>query len=328
MTTHAESPTAKAKILAKAFTIELTQLLSSKEDSTIHHTHRRARCTRILTQWKTEILPNLSKKGSLDLLIHYDDEESFVAHDVIHFRAGQGDGDEAANEHEGSNGNSVSGINVKTHYIVPILLSLINNEADFTTEGHREMSVEILKSLLHRAFDAAGNHGDCNNKSELPPPLNEHQPHGDKNLQIQMQLFQRFTVTFQKRMHRCSNNNGLNYRHGNASQGMGTTAGTMIEPIESSEHIRLLLVELISDFGTYLISFLNNFSGWEKDGNKREGGILFDQVIISLIIALATIYGFCVSLLRSISINTWTLDFPKFATCLCRNLKCCPCIMC
>ncbi|KAL7538322.1 LOW QUALITY PROTEIN: hypothetical protein ACHAXR_008497 [Thalassiosira sp. AJA248-18] len=70
-----------------------------------------------------------------------------------------------------------------------------------------------------------------------------------------MSSFQQCSEMFQKRMARCQLSNRDSFHH-----------GTMTEPMESSEHIRLLLVELMEDLGRYCLA--SSLGG--KDGSGQD----------------------------------------------------------
>lgn len=115
--------------------------------------------------------------------------------------------------------------------VVTALIMLINHHDDFPTEGHRESSVEILKLLFRRTFadddeNAAGESLDTVQENRLHMTL--------------LNMFHRCSELFQNRM--SFHNSSINhcFHH-----------GTMTEPREPSEHIRLLLVELMVDLGGY-----------------------------------------------------------------------------
>ena len=113
--------------------------------------------------------------------------------------------------------------------VVTTLLAIINDELAFITiEGHRESSVDILRGLLQRAFGQHKTYDEA------------------KAFGILQSLFQQCSHLFVRRMsrHDSSDNRGFH--------------GTSMEPLEQSEHIRLSLVELMSELGSYMIIHTNN----------------------------------------------------------------------
>jgi len=224
--------------------VELIQSISVTNQA-----NGRRSCTRILNQWKKEIIPNLSKEESLELLI------------LIHSTVGDGGDGNSANDCLGASDDSPA-------LVVPTLLSIINNDHDFSTEGHRETSVDILKGLFHRAFstgrDALQGEEEGQEEMKMPPAT------------TLIQLFHQCSQTFQNRMARCQTSNRDGFRH-----------GTMMEPMESSEHIRLLLVELLLDLGGYCLTSSKK-DGVEQDDETHSKRIIEATSNICHILAKST----------------------------------------
>jgi hypothetical protein len=205
------------------------ELIQSFSDAANRASGRRI-CTRILSQWKKEILPNLSREEGLELLIDSlaDGGDVIAANDRLDAR-------------EGKRGSSVA----------RTFLSIVDNEHDgFSTEGHREASVEILKELFRLAF-GDDVHGAGGSRDAIQG--------GDGLLVTLVDLFRKCSLTFQKRMSRCDVSSKVNVRH-----------VIMSDPIEPSEHIRHLLVEVMVDFGGYCLHFYGKYSYIrDDDANSR-----------------------------------------------------------
>lgn len=210
---------------------ELAQALSSDNVAS----GRRA-CTRVLNQWKKEISPSISQEESVALILN-----SVVA-------AGGG-GDVAADVSaiKGSGGDTLF-----PEATISTLLSIIDNDDEFSTEGHREMSVEIIRGLIRSAFGAIDDIFDDddktitnnNNGNLIQTATNER---SNSLVSTMIQLFHDCSFTFQKRMRRGTANHS---NHGFHS----STKGTTLEPMESSEDIRLLLVDLMVDLGDCMVA--------------------------------------------------------------------------
>ncbi|KAL7437450.1 hypothetical protein ACHAXH_007666 [Discostella pseudostelligera] len=174
----------------------------------------RRTCTTLLNQWKKEILPKISRSILFELLADAD---------------GFGGGGDAVAASDRFNPCDDKGPSILT-----ALIMIINHHDDFSTEGHRESSVEILKLLCRRAF-ADDNENDAGKGTDTVQ---------EKRLHMTLlKVFHRYLQLFQNRMtfHNASNNDGFHH-------------GTMTEPREPSEHIRLLLVELMVDLGGYCLT--------------------------------------------------------------------------
>jgi hypothetical protein len=187
-------------------------------------------CTRILSQWKKEILPNLSRGESLKLLI-----DSLSVDGVIIAT------DDRLDAHEGTKRPSITG---------PFFVIIDNDNDGFPTEVHREASVDILKEFFRRAFgDDANGTGSCRDAIQAEDGL----------LATLLELFLKCSNTFQKRMSRCDVFSKVNVHR-----------GTMTEPREPSEHIRHLLVELLVDLGGYFLKTTRkHFSIRDDDSNSK-----------------------------------------------------------
>ena len=120
--------------------------------------------------------------------------------------------------------------------IMSTLFSIVDNDNDFATEGHRETSLDALKGIIDAAFRTE----EANKTRGRDEPI-----------RLLSTVFQQCSNTFQKRMQR---NSGCLDFH--MSRG---TSGAM----ESCEHIRLLLVELMLAVLSYLLHHTNEIS--EKD---------------------------------------------------------------
>lgn len=206
------------------------ELFRTIHDATNVATGRRI-CTRILSQWKKEILPNLSRGECLELLIKpLTVDGVVVATDDDHLDA-----------HKGT----------KMPSIIGPFFDIIDNDKDgFSTEGHREASVDILKEFFHRAF------GDDANGTGSSPDAVEAE---DGPLATLLELFLKCSLTFQQRMSRCDVSGEVNVRH-----------GTKMEPREPSEHIRHLLVELLVDLGGYFLDMTSkHFYIRDGDANSK-----------------------------------------------------------
>lgn len=151
--------------------------------------------TRILARWKLEVIPATSAKDCLHFFV-----QSYNDNDVS--------SDEAA--------------------VVSTLLAIINDELSFTTEGHRETSLEILHGLLQRAF--------CQRSIQENNSSSQ-----EKVIVVLQSLFQKCSHLFERRMSRLGNSDHRDFH------------GILMQPIEQSEHIRLKLVEIMSDLGSYLM---------------------------------------------------------------------------
>eukprot|EP00985_Skeletonema_marinoi_P028524 scaffold25169_cov122-Skeletonema_marinoi.AAC.2 len=145
-----------------------------------------AACTRVLTRWKSEILPTASTDEILQLFTCSQSKEVSV---------------------------------------LSTLLAMINDELAFiTTEGHRESSVEILRGLLQRAFG-------------------QQKANQEDHIGSLQSLFQQCSHLFGRRMSRQDGSTDHQGFHGSS-----------MTSLEQSEHIRLSLVELMSELGSYLIT--------------------------------------------------------------------------
>lgn len=147
-------------------------------------------CTRVLTRWKSYILPAASTEDILQLFNCSKSEESVL---------------------------------------LSTLLAIINDDLAFiTTEGHRESSVEILRDLLQRVFGQQKSCVEANPK--------------EVHVDILHSLFQRCSRLFEERMSRHDSTDHQGFH------------GSSLSSLEQSEHIRLSLVELMSELGSYLIT--------------------------------------------------------------------------
>eukprot|EP00984_Skeletonema_dohrnii_P016508 scaffold7349_cov129-Skeletonema_dohrnii-CCMP3373.AAC.13 len=112
--------------------------------------------------------------------------------------------------------------------LLSALLAIINDELAFiTTEGHRESSVEILRGLLQRAF---GQQKVCDEANSQEDHIGSLQS-----------LFQQCSRLFERRMSRQDGSTGGFH-------------GSSMTSLEQSEHIRLSLVALLAELGSYLIT--------------------------------------------------------------------------
>jgi len=139
--------------------------------------------------------------------------------------------------------------------VVQTFLSIINNDHDSSTEGHRETSAEILKGLFHRAFGRT----DDGNNDDTPNQNYAMQQEQQLLQQTLIKMFQTCSQTFQKRMTRCELSNKGSFHHG----------ATTMEPMESSEHIRLLLVEIMLDLGEYCLTSCRKDCGERDETNSK-----------------------------------------------------------
>jgi len=201
--------------------LELQQAMSD----TTNQVNGRQTCTRILNQWKKEILPNLSNDECLQLLL-------CVGDDIT---------DTICND---DNNDSCSSIPPT----VQTLLSLINNDDEFSTEGHRESSVDILKFLFQQGFGS----GSTDNQ-EVGNCLPEQQEDRALLQSTLTNLFYQCSQSFQKRMSKVQLVSSTN----ESSKFQNAAVTTISDPVESSEHIRLLLVELMLDLGGYCLASIS-----------------------------------------------------------------------
>ncbi|KAL7504374.1 hypothetical protein ACHAXN_002732 [Cyclotella atomus] len=126
--------------------------------------------------------------------------------------------------------NSIDGSGLIDNSTVATLFAIVNNEDDFSTDGHRETSLELLRGLvggLFRKDDSVSKvpedecitaNSECRND----------QLHRD-HVKILTVLFDQSAATFETRMMR-----------------------NIADPLESCEHIRLLLVELMAEVTSLL----------------------------------------------------------------------------
>lgn len=166
-----------------AFATATSELVSIKSKDS-------AACTRILTRWKSHILPTASTEEILQLFDCCQGKDSFLS----------------------------------------TLFAIINDNDDLpfiTTEGHRESSVEILRGILQHVF---GHTKDCVEANSL-----------EDRIDILQSLFQQCSRLFEKRMSRQDSSDHQGFH------------GSSLSSLEQSEHIRLSLVELMSELGSYLI---------------------------------------------------------------------------
>ena len=220
---------------------ELLQTIISIPNAQPNDNERRRIFTRILNQWKKDILPNQSKEQSLEILLLL-----------------------TTNDENNNNDSSVA-------IVVQTLLSIINNDYNFVTEGLRESSLLILKGMLQRAFGTSTNSSnvidnDVETVGNTDDVLQQQQKNNEtvqEGVIIQTtltNLFCQCSRVFQRRMSsRSSNNsdNDDNKRNNNINNfyNHGITAS---EPMEVSEHIRLLLVELMLDLGGYCLTYTSS----------------------------------------------------------------------
>ena len=228
---------------------ELIQSISSNDDTHQQLNDRRRACTRMLNQLKKEILPNLTKEESLELLLGVVNVDDGGSKTIC---------------------NDISSSS-PSHCVVKTLLSIINNDDNFSTEGHRECSVDILKELFILAFDGGGDGGGDDDDGDNQQQIILQQDYDDGMLlqtaNLLSNLFQQCSQTFAMRMSRyqSSHNNNNKFSHGTAT-----------EPMESSEHIRLLLVELMIDLGGYCLtlSATNEHDGSCEEANQHSKVII------------------------------------------------------
>lgn len=123
--------------------------------------------------------------------------------------------------------------------ILSTLFAIIRNEDEISTEGHRETSVELLRGLVGGAFSS------CFGLDDGDSNCIEQQ--NVEHTQALTVLFRQCATIFHQRMRR---NTAI-------SSDFHSNKGTLVEPKESSEHIRLLLVELLLDVSTFLVDSSN-----------------------------------------------------------------------
>ncbi|KAL7485198.1 hypothetical protein ACHAW6_010813, partial [Cyclotella cf. meneghiniana] len=211
--------------MTNSLSIKLKSAALSTDNATV-----RRDCTRLLNQWKA-VLRQLSKED---------------CYHVISNSVTVGDA-----------GDTNRPVTFIDDSIVSILFCIIENEKEFSTEGHRETSVEILKSLISRAFCTVCRSSDLLNGdgSATCHLACRTQKQTDVLIRVLTSFFRQCSVTFHKRMQRNSQGNA-NFHF--------SDKGTMMEPMESSEHIRLLLVELMLDASTYLTEITKECTVDEK----------------------------------------------------------------
>jgi hypothetical protein len=226
---------------ATAAAVSLNDVSTRSYSDPANRASGRRACARILSQWKEEILPNLSRGEGLELL--FVDPPALAADDGGGVIA---DGDRLDAAREG-------GTRGPSSVVARAFLSIIDDDrGGFSTEGHREASVEILRELSRLAFgdDARGAGGGRGATQGEDGPL---------VVVTLIDLFRQCSVTFQKRMSRCDVSGRVNVRH-----------GAMSEPMEPSEHIRHLLVEFLMDLGGYCLNFHGKyFCVRDDDANSR-----------------------------------------------------------
>ncbi|KAL9186251.1 hypothetical protein ACHAXT_005489 [Thalassiosira profunda] len=177
-------------------------------------------CTRILAQLKRAVLPGLSREDCLQLLMA---EGGGIAVD-----GGEGGDGPAA--------------------IAAALLFIANNTDDFPTEGHREAGVEILKGLFRRAFGGEGGNSAQGDDARIETQNAAETGRGvwqtEGREATLLGLWRQYAQLFERRMSRCQPSSSDSFH-----------PGTATELAEPSEHIRLLLVELLLELGGYCLAF-------------------------------------------------------------------------
>ena len=190
-------------------------------------------CTRILNQWKREILPRVTKEIGFELL-----RGARTTNDVVFVNDGGTDCDSIADYLSSDCDGGMR------HSIVQTLLYIINNDS-VTTEAQREISIEIFKTLFRQTFGEAevGGGGD-DTTTEVSAIYSDSSSNSEDQIDkdeaisaTRLHLLRHCSVIFQRRMSR---------RHVTES------------PIESSEHIRHLLVELLVDLLGYCFNSNDN----------------------------------------------------------------------
>ena len=212
MTAAAVDPDFAATSTSSQAAAELIRAISAT-----NRTSGRRSCTILLNRWKKEILPNISRSTLFELLVD----------------TGGGGGD-AITITASDYSIPYDGIN-RPPILTPFTM-VLNQDDDFSTEGHREASVEILKDLFRCAF--GGVDIDKDDTSAGLEAVQENRFHVTL-----LRVYHHFAQIFQKQM-----------SHHNAPSNDRFHHGTMTEPLESSEHIRLLLVELMVDLGGYCLA--------------------------------------------------------------------------
>lgn len=139
--------------------------------------------------------------------------------------------------------NSVEDDRLTDGSILSTLFTFVVNQDDCSTEGHRETSAEMLKGIIRGAFGCDGDlilsDGEDNETNSFSGSGQQNHEHAN----ILTVLFKQYSSTFHKRMERTRQSNS----------DFHSNKGTITEPMESCEHIRLLLVEIMLDISTYLI---------------------------------------------------------------------------
>ncbi|KAL7549988.1 hypothetical protein ACHAWF_013244 [Thalassiosira exigua] len=169
----------------------------------------RRSCAASLRRWTREVLPGLSRGealASLEARPPSDNDE-------------HGGGDDGGGSGDGNGGSALAA-----------LLDLVECRDGFSTEGHREAAVEVLKALVGLAFRAEGSESSVEGKGDDP-----------KVRWILAHAYRRCAAAFRFRTARTEGGGGGGGRDGPLSR--GTAAG----PAEPSEHVRLSLVELTTD---------------------------------------------------------------------------------
>ena len=181
---------------------ELLQTIISIPNAQPNDNERRRIFTRILNQWKKDILPNQSKEQSLEILLLL-----------------------TTNDENNNNDSSVA-------IVVQTLLSIINDDYNFVTEGLRESSLLILKGMLQCAFGTSTNSNnvignDVETVGNIDNVLQQQQQKNNETVQegviIQTtltNLFCQCSRVFQRRMSQSSNNsdNDVNKRNNNMTR--------------------------------------------------------------------------------------------------------------
>jgi hypothetical protein len=222
-----------ATVVAAASSLndELVQTLLAASSYTSDSSSRRV-CTRILNQWKKEILPKVTTKEiGLELLRVNTTTNDF---DFVN------DGGRACDSiFKNRSSNECDG--ETQHSIVQLLLYIINNDSRMTTEAQREISIEILKALFRVTFggvEVVGSGDDTTTTSSNSIIANQVDDKDETITATHLHLlFRHCSVIFQRRVSR---------RHMTES------------PNESSEDIRHLLMELLTDLVRYCLNYSND----------------------------------------------------------------------
>ncbi|KAL7463298.1 hypothetical protein ACHAXS_003673 [Conticribra weissflogii] len=244
----------------QTFSLDFDRCFSKRpEDADADARSRSLHLTRTLTKLKKEFVPRFISDSNF-----LDGRDSEHRRDGLSMVAGDGNG----------NGNGNGNGETNSFSLVGSLFFVVNdnrhdddddddrsnhdeNQVWFpTTEGHREMGCEILKSMFGGSRLLPHSFGRHDSKA--------HDVQGSSSRRRQLEfhrerirLFHRWSVVFRNRMSRHANctksSGGGGGKYAGGLRLSSQTKGSMTEPVEASEYIRLLLAELAVDLADRLI---------------------------------------------------------------------------